>query len=61
MNITVSIISLVVAIVCAFVCYRIAENKGRNGVLWAVLGFLFSIISLIVIALLPPKRTRSLS
>ena len=33
----------------------IASNKGRGKVLWGILGFLFTIIALIVIAILPRK------
>ena len=51
-----SVISLLVAIVFAYFCHRIAVGKGRGPVLWTVLGFLFPIIAIIVIALLPPKR-----
>lgn len=51
-----SAISLLVAIVFAYFCHRIAAGKGRGPVLWTVLGFLFPIIAIIVIALLPPKR-----
>lgn len=47
--------SLILAIICLIVCYRIAKNKGRSPVLWAVLGFFFSLIALLVIALLPAK------
>ena len=58
MNIVVSsIISLVIALVFAFFCHKIAVGKGRGPVLWAILGFLFTIISLIIIAILPSKRT----
>lgn len=54
---TVSVtISLIIAIVCAYACYRIALGKGRGPVLWAMLGFLFPLIALIVIALLPRKE-----
>jgi uncharacterized membrane protein YoaK (UPF0700 family) len=56
MNVAVSLIGLVIAVVCAVVCHRIATTKGRSPVLWAVLGFLFPLIALIVIALLPSKR-----
>lgn len=43
-------------IIFAFICNRIAVMKGRGPVLWAVLGFFFSLISLIVIAVLPRKK-----
>jgi hypothetical protein len=51
------IISIAIAVAIAAVCYRIAEGKGRSGVLWAVLGFLFPIIGLIVIFVLPDARS----
>jgi hypothetical protein len=57
MNVTVSILGLVIAVVCAYVCYRIALSKGRQPVGWAILGFVFPLIGLIVIAVLPSKRT----
>ncbi len=43
-------------LIFGFICNRIAVAKGRGPVLWAVLGFFFSLISLIVIAILPRKR-----
>lgn len=49
------IIVLVIAVVAAYACYTIAIRKGRNGPLFAVLGFLFPIIALIVVAVLPSK------
>jgi hypothetical protein len=52
---TLPLIELVVGIVCAYVCYRIAIGKGRGGTLWAVLGFFFGLIALIIIALLPRR------
>ena len=51
------LISIAIAVAIAAVCYRIAESKGRNGVLWAVLGFLFPIIALIIIFVLSDKRS----
>jgi hypothetical protein len=50
-----SIVGLIVAIVCAVVCRNIATTKGRGPTLWAILGFLFSLIALIVILILPKK------
>ena len=47
------LISFTVGVVCAFLCARLALGKGRNAAAWGVLGFLFSIVALIVIALLP--------
>jgi uncharacterized membrane protein YoaK (UPF0700 family) len=48
-------IGLIVSIVCAVACNRIATSKGRGPVLWAILGFFFTIIALIIIALLPRR------
>jgi predicted cobalt transporter CbtA len=51
------LISLAIAIVFAVLCYRIAEGKGRSGVLWGILGFIIPIIALIIILVLPDKST----
>ncbi len=48
-------VSLIISLLFAFGCNRIAVRKGRGPVLWAILGFLFSIIALIVIAILPRR------
>lgn len=37
--------------------YNIAKRKGRHAVGWLILGFFFSIITLIVLLLMPSKRT----
>jgi hypothetical protein len=50
------LIGLVIAIIFAVICYRIAVGKGHNGTLWAVLGFLFTLIALIILLILP-RRT----
>jgi hypothetical protein len=49
-------VSVLLALVFAFVCAAIAGRKGRSRALWGILGFLFHIITLIVIALLPRKH-----
>jgi hypothetical protein len=36
--------------------YNIAKRKGRHAVGWTILGFFFTIITLIVVLLLPSKR-----
>lgn len=51
-----SIIGFVIAIVIGYACSRIAASKGRGSGLWFVLGFFFTLISLIVILILPSKR-----
>jgi hypothetical protein len=40
---------------CAFACRKIAESKGRGAGAWTVVGLLFGIPALIVIALLPTR------
>jgi hypothetical protein len=40
-----------------FACRAIAANKGRGTTLWAILGFFFGIIALIIIAILPRKTS----
>lgn len=37
--------------------YNIARRKGRHAVGWLILGFFFSLLSLVVILVLPSKRT----
>jgi len=49
-------ISLLVEIACAYACSTIAARKGRGTTLWAILGFIFGLVALIVIAILPRKR-----
>lgn len=48
----VSIGSIIAAIVCAV----IAGMKGRNPLGWGILGLFFSILTLIVIAVMPSKK-----
>ena len=55
MRITFGIIGLLVAILCAYLGHRIAVSKGRGPVLWAVICFIFPLLGLIIILLLPPK------
>lgn len=50
--IVVSIGSIIAAIVCAI----IAGIKGRNPLGWGLLGLFFSILTLIVIMVIPSKR-----
>lgn len=46
-------IEILIECLLAFGTYSIAKNKNRNKVAWAILGFLFGIIALIIVALLP--------
>ncbi len=38
---------------CGYASYAIAKSKNRNGHLWAVLGILFGLIAVIIVAILP--------
>jgi membrane associated rhomboid family serine protease len=46
----------VVGIVFGVACALIANAKGRSPVLWGILGFLFGLIPLIIIAVLKKKQ-----
>ncbi len=50
------VISLVVSLIFAFACSAIAGSKGRGRILWGILGFFFSLITLVVVLLLPRKK-----
>ena len=49
------LISLVVAILFAWICAAMAARKGYSAVLFGILGFFFVIITLIVVLVLPNK------
>ena len=51
------IIVAVGSIIAAILCAVIAAAKGRSAVLYGILGLFFSIITLIVIIVLPSKKT----
>jgi predicted PurR-regulated permease PerM len=46
---------LIIGIIFAVVCGLLARRKGRNTALFAVLGFFFSLITLIVLLILPSR------
>ena len=54
----VFIISLVVFFITGLYCLNVAEEKGYNGFLWFVGGFLFSFAALIAVAGLPDRKLR---
>jgi hypothetical protein len=53
------IISVIVSLVFAFACSAIANGKGRGRILWGILGFFFSLITLIVVLIMPKKHRSS--
>ncbi|OBF17364.1 deoxyribodipyrimidine photolyase [Mycobacterium kubicae] len=50
------IIVAIGSVIAAIVCGVIAGIKGRNPLGWGLLGLFFSILTLIVITILPSKR-----
>ena len=43
-------------LIAAFVCAIIAATKGRNPLGWGILGLFFSILTLIVVIVIPSKK-----
>ncbi len=54
----VFIFSLIVFFIAGLFCFNVAEEKGYNGFLWFIGGFLFSFIALIAVSGLPDKKLR---
>ena len=52
-----SLVSFALWVVIMVWIYNIAKRKGRHAIGWLILGFFFSIITLIVLLLLPNKTT----
>lgn len=50
------VVSFIVSTVFAFICAYYAEKKGRYPLGWFILGFLFTIFSLIVLFFLSPLK-----
>lgn len=44
------------SIIAAFVCAVVAGTKGRNPLGWGILGLFFSILTLIVVIVIPSKK-----
>ncbi len=45
------------SVIAAIVCAVIAGTKGRSAIGWGILGLFFSIITLIVIIVIPSKKS----
>ena len=50
------LVTLFMAAIFAFIGYSIAKGKGREPVLWAVICFLFGLLGVIIIAVLPDQN-----
>lgn len=44
---------LITLILVSALCYKLAKEKNRDEVVWAILGFLFSLIALLILLCLP--------
>jgi asparagine N-glycosylation enzyme membrane subunit Stt3 len=44
------------SVIAAIVCAVIAATKGRSPLGWGILGLIFSIFTLIVVAIIPSKK-----
>lgn len=53
------IIEVIIWGLCGWACYSMALKKNRNESLWAVMGVLFGIFAIIVLALLPVNYNNS--
>lgn len=51
-----AIFYLIGGLIAAVICAVVAKSKGRSAVLFGILGFFFSIITLIVVLVLPRKK-----
>jgi hypothetical protein len=50
------LIGLVIAVVFAAVCWNMAGARGRSQPLWAILGFFFPIIALVVLLIIGKSK-----
>lgn len=50
------LIGILINAVVAYWLYNDANSRGRSGILWGVLGFFFSLITLIVWLIVRPKN-----
>jgi Na+/H+-dicarboxylate symporter len=50
------LVSLAIQIAIIVFMYRDAEARGQSGALWAILGFLFGLLALIIWLIIRPKQ-----
>ena len=50
--------ALICWLICAYVAYEIAKSKGRDPITWAIIGFLFSLLGVILVAMLPSVKKK---
>ena len=54
-----SLISLAISIGIAYWIFNDAKQRGKSGLLWGILGFFFSLITLVVWLIVRPKTMRA--
>ena len=45
------------SVIAAVICAVVASMKGRSAIVWGLLGLFFSILTLIVVIVIPSKKT----
>jgi hypothetical protein len=55
------IVALVIALVFAAVCWNLAGARDRSQPLWAILGFFFPIIALVVLLIIGKSKPKAAS
>ena len=54
----IAVIALAFGVIWATACHQLAKKKGRRPWMWAFLGLLGGLVSLVVLALLPNLRSK---
>ena len=54
-----SLIGLAISIGIAYWIFNDARQRGKSGIIWGILGFFFSLITLIVWLIVRPKTMRA--
>lgn len=58
-NVIPFIVALVISLVFAAVCWSLAGARNRSQVLWAILGFFFPVIALIVLLIIGKSKPKT--
>lgn len=46
---------IVISLICGVVCFLFAKEKGKNPILWFIIGLVLSILAILIIALIKKK------
>ena len=58
-GVIIGISGLIISIVFAIVCASLAGSRNRHRVVWALLGFFFPVIALIVLLIIGKKQPKA--